>query len=85
MGPVNVGGKQIATWSPKLKTTQERRIRFSLINALTTRLPNAQMSFQDKQMVRSIVEWLDKSTKKKYRPPENNLQEEVCDDSRLSQ
>jgi len=28
MGPVKVEGKQIATWSPKLNTTQEMRIRF---------------------------------------------------------
>jgi hypothetical protein len=64
MGPVHVEGKQIATGSPKLKTTKETRMRFELINALKTQLPHVRMSFQDKQTMRSIVERLDKSTKK---------------------
>ena len=72
MGPVQVEGKQIATGSPKLKTTKETQIRFAFINALKTQLLHVRMSFQDKQTVRSIVERLDKSTQKRYRPPENN-------------
>jgi len=84
MGPVDVGGKQIATGSPKLKTTEETRIRFELLNALKTQLPHVRMNFQDKQTVRSIAQRLDKSTQKRCSPPEHNTQEEVCDDSSLS-
>jgi hypothetical protein len=85
MKPVHVGGKGIATLPPKPKTTEETRCHVQLIHSPATQLPHVPMSLYNQSTVRSIVQRLDKLTKKRYRPPEDNPEEEVCDDSSLSQ
>jgi hypothetical protein len=85
MGPIHVGGKRMATRPPNLNTTEETRIHWPLILSLQTQRPQVPMSFEDPPTVRSIADPLDKSTPKRYRPPETNLAQEVCDDSSLSQ